>query len=211
MTLIWMHSNSLLFWAAPRVTLMFLLSSELWRVERICHLLYRRHHRNLSHLCHDHRTVSTAGEMATSQPPSTWSHDDVWLCSFHSTPVQVVGIYLLGFYLWRCEDCHSVIQWFPLLPMASYLSIWKIMPPMPLSQVLPSCCWCPQPAGLQTCLWLSSQRNAPKCAWNNLLRPGQVLVQIKKHMSFLPIWFCFTFIFFSCGQTKRDFKMHTCG
>ena len=156
MTLTWMHSNFLLFWATAWVALQ--VPTEIWAGERetgLHYFLYPRHPGTpLSHVHCSHITVPTASELAAIGLPTTWPQDAVWLCPF-TTPAQVAGISLSGFPLWRCEDWDCVIQCFPFLPMGWHPSLGKITPPAPSSQwpsvqlqLVSSTMW------LQTCWWL---------------------------------------------------------
>lgn len=104
---------------------MFLLISEPGRIEWVYHLLCPENQTSLlSPLCCNHRTVSTSIAIAATQPPTAWPCDVVQPCPFHILCMQVVGICLLGFHLWRCKDCDCHLR-FPIAPNGLAFTNWK--------------------------------------------------------------------------------------
>ena len=129
------------------------------------------------------------------------------LCLFYVILVQISGIHLFGFHLWRCDGSDSIIQYFPFFPMVPCPSTWKFMTPVPSSQGFSSCSWCVRPGWLQACLQVTSlatihltvPRRACKIWWLTCWKTNK---QTNLYFYQYCWWICFIFILLSVVKVK---------
>lgn len=189
---------------------MFLLRSELGGVERVCITLFILDTIEVySPLCvpsHNNVNIQEGCNQLTPNFLITWC------CVVQSLlrhPMGVVGIHLFVFCLCRCEDCDSVIQCFPPLPMP-----W---PPSP-GNSCPLCHHsgidCPAAAGVLSHVISSLPMtqglgtNSPNCAWNKLWDLVTCLWKSRNTGKFCQcgLWVCFILMWLFVIRRKESLQ-----